>query len=48
VIPELVVYLALVVLAALFALVEVYRTHGQDAVAWGVLALAIALIVARL
>lgn len=46
-VPELVIVLALVVLAAMFAGIELVRTRGQDAVAWGVLALAIAIIVEK-
>ena len=41
--PELVVVLALVVIAAMFAGIELVRTRGQDLVAWAVLAIAIAI-----
>ena len=43
-VPELVVLLALVVLAAMFATIELTRTKGQDVVAWAVLALALAVL----
>lgn len=43
-IPELVVLLALVVIAAMFAGIELARTKGQSVIAWAVLALALAVI----
>ena len=43
-VPELVVLLALVVIAAMFAAIELTRTRGQDLVAWAILALALAVL----
>jgi apolipoprotein N-acyltransferase len=42
--PELVVLLALVVIAGMFAGIELVRSKGQSGVAWGLLALALAVI----
>ena len=43
-VPELVVLLALVVIAAMFAAIELTRTKGQDLIAWAILALALAVL----
>jgi hypothetical protein len=43
-VPELVVLLALVVIAGMFAAIELARTKGQDLIAWAILALALAVL----
>ena len=45
---ELVIVLVLAIVAAILAAVELTRTRGQDLGSWGLLVLAVALIVDRL